>query len=179
MPRWFISTRLICIICGIPVRRRVFGGTISGMQPEMGRLRSIGLVSLLLCSSFAAWAADVTGTWTARVPSPPLWDAWTLNFNVDGDKLSGTISDRRGNLAITDGKISGDTLSFTVKAGYGRNSVEQKYMGAVSGGEIKFRREGQFRNPPNFSTANTHSPRTWSPAIEFTARQVTSLKRQP
>jgi hypothetical protein len=146
------------------------------MQPEMIKLRSIGLVSLFVCLSFAAFADDVTGTWTARVPSPPLWDAWTLNFNVDGDKLTGTISDRQRNLAVTDGKVNGDALSFTVKVGYGRSAVEQKYMGTVSGGEIKFKREGQFRNPSNPSPANTYSPRTWLPPLEFTAKHVISLR---
>jgi hypothetical protein len=130
----------------------------------MVKLRSIVLVSHFLCFSFAALAADVTGTWTTRVLSPPWWDLWSFNFNVDGDKLAGIISVRQHDIAITDGKIDGDTISFTVKVVHGRNSVEQKYRGTVSGDEIKFKREGQFRNE--------YQPRVWIPTLEFTAKRA-------
>lgn len=104
---------------------------------------SIAMFSLFLCFSFAVLAADVTGKWTAQVPSRQgATREQTFNFKVDGDKLTGTISGRQGDVAITDGKISGDTISFTVKMEYGGNSVEQKYTGIVSGDEIKFKREG-------------------------------------
>ena len=96
----------------------------------MRMIRSIVTVSLFLCFSFAALAADVTGKWTAQVPSRQGGTReQTFNFKADGDKLTGTISGRQGDIAITDGKISGDTISFTVKMEYGGNSVEQKYTG--------------------------------------------------
>jgi hypothetical protein len=106
-------------------------------------IRSIVTVVLLLCVSLSLLAADVTGKWTAQVPSRQGGTReQTFNFKADGDKLTGTISGRQGDIAITDGKISGDTISFTVKMEYGGNSVEQKYTGTVSGDEIKFKREG-------------------------------------
>ena len=109
----------------------------------MRMIRSTVTASLLLCFSFAALAADVTGKWTAQVPSRQgATRAQTFNFKVDGDKLTGTISGRQGDIAIADGKISGATITFTVKMEYGGNSVEQKYTGTVSGDEIKFKREG-------------------------------------
>ena len=106
-------------------------------------LRSIVTVALFLCVSFGALAADVTGKWTAQVPSRQGGTReQTFNFKADGDKLTGTISGRQGDITIMDGKISGDTISFTAKVQYGDNSVEQKYTGTVSGDEIKFKREG-------------------------------------
>jgi len=105
--------------------------------------RSIVTIVLLLCVSFAALAADVTGKWTAQVPSRQGGTReQTFNFKTEGDKLTGSISGRQGDVAIMDGKVSGDTISFTVKMEYGGNSVEQKYTGAVAGDEIKFKREG-------------------------------------
>lgn len=105
--------------------------------------RSILKVSLFLCACLAALAADVTGKWTAQVPSRQGGTReQTFTFKVDGDKLTGTVSGRQSDVAITEGKISGDTISFTVKMEYGGNSVEQKYTGTVSGDEIKFKREG-------------------------------------
>ena len=105
--------------------------------------RSIVTVAALLCLSFGLLAADVTGKWNAQVPSRQGGTReQSFNFKADGDKLTGTISGRQGDIALTDGKITGDTISFTVKMEYGGNSVEQKYTGTVSGDEIKFKREG-------------------------------------
>lgn len=106
-------------------------------------VRSIVTVALLLGVSFGVLAADVTGKWTAQVPSRQGGTReQTFNLKTDGDKLTGTISGRQGDIAIMDGKISGDTISFSVKMEYGGNSVEQKYTGTVSADEIKFKREG-------------------------------------
>lgn len=100
-------------------------------------------LALLLCVSFGALAADVTGKWTAQVPSRQgQAREQTFNFKVDGDKLTGTISGRQSDVAISDGKVTGDTISFTVKMDRGGNSVEQKYTGTIAGDEIKFKREG-------------------------------------
>jgi hypothetical protein len=106
-------------------------------------LRTIVKVTLFCCVSFALLAADVTGKWTAQVPGRQgNTREQTFNFKADGDKLTGTVSGRQSDTPITDGKISGDTISFTVKMEYNGNSVEQKYTGTVSGSEIKFKREG-------------------------------------
>lgn len=119
-------------------------------------MRLIVTLTLLLCVSFGVLAADVTGKWTAQVPSRQgQMREQSFNFKVDGDKLTGTISGRQGDVAISDGKASGDTISFTVKMEYGGNSVEQKYTGTVAGDEIKFKREGGQ-----------------GPAREFTAKRV-------
>jgi hypothetical protein len=113
--------------------------------------RSITIGLLLLCFSFAL-VADVTGKWVAQVPSRQGGTReQTFNFKTNGDKLTGTISGRQGDVAITDGKISGDTITFTVKVEYGGNSVEQKYTGTVSGDEIKFKREGGQGGPREFT----------------------------
>jgi hypothetical protein len=42
-----------------------------------------------------------------------------------------------GKSEIKDGKIEGDTLSFTIHAGYQGNDLELHYKGKVSGDEIK------------------------------------------
>ena len=97
----------------------------------------------MFCVAFAVLAADVTGKWTAQVPSRQGGTReQTFNFKADGDKLTGSISGRQGDIAIKNGKISGDNVSFAVTMEYGGNSVEQKYTGTVSGDEIKFKREG-------------------------------------
>ena len=68
---------------------------------------------------------------------------------MEADKLTGSISGRQGQeTPISEGKISGDTLSFTVSMERGGDTIKQIYTGKISGDEIKFKREsgqGQAR----------------------------------
>ena len=94
--------------------------------------------------SFALAAADVNGKWTAQVPGREgQTREQTFNFKTEGDKLTGTMSaGQGGEVAISDGKVMGDTVSFSVTREMGGNTVKWNYTGAVSGNEIKFKREG-------------------------------------
>jgi hypothetical protein len=92
--------------------------------------------------AIAAFAADVTGKWTAEVPGRGgNTMTTTFTFKVDGDKLTGTVSGGRGGDAeIKDGKVSGDSVSFNVVRTFGDNEIKMVYNGKVSGDEIKFTR---------------------------------------
>jgi hypothetical protein len=47
-------------------------------------------------------------------------------------------SQMMGKSAITDGKIDGDNLTFTIKANFQGNEMTLNYKGKVSGDTIKF-----------------------------------------
>lgn len=99
---------------------------------------------ILLACAIGVLAADVSGKWAAQIPgrSGQTRDA-TFTFKVDGDKLTGSMSGGQGGeIAIADGKISGDTLSFTVTRERGGNTMKQTFTGKVSGDTIQFKREG-------------------------------------
>jgi hypothetical protein len=69
----------------------------------------------------------------------------TYNFKVDGGKLTGTYTGFGGQeRPIENGKVAGDTISFTSKVEFNNNSFVINYTGKVSGDEIKFtsKREG-------------------------------------
>jgi len=104
------------------------------------KILSIGAVLLTILVA-SAWAADVTGKWTAQVPGRQGTTETTFNFKVEGEELTGTVSSPRGDTAITDGKISGDEISFAVPLSFGDNEIKLLYKGKVSGDEIKFTRE--------------------------------------
>jgi hypothetical protein len=91
----------------------------------------------------AAWAADVTGKWVAQVPGRQGTNETTFNFKVDGDQLTGTVSSQMGDQPISEGKVSGDDISFVVTLSFGGNEIKLLYKGKVSGDEIKFTRERQ------------------------------------
>ncbi len=101
------------------------------------------LLFVLMAVIFAVivWAADVTGKWTAQVPGRGgQTRETTFNFKAEGEKLSGTMSGPQGDIDISDGKISGDDISFVVKMSFGGNDVKLNFKGKVAGDEIKFTR---------------------------------------
>jgi hypothetical protein len=109
------------------------------------------LAATLLTFTLALWSADISGKWTAQVPgrSGNMRDV-TFMFKASGEGLTGTMSGRNGDIAIADGRVSGDSISFSVTQEFGGNSVKQTFSGKVTGGEIMFKREGGQGEPIQF-----------------------------
>jgi hypothetical protein len=100
-------------------------------------LASVATVACLMVTS--AFAADVDGKWTASMPGRQgNSQEVTFNFKADGDKLTGTMSNPRGEMEIKDGKVEGDNISFTRTFERGGNSMTILYKGKVSGDTIDF-----------------------------------------
>ncbi len=121
------------------------------------------LPALLGIFAIAGFAADVTGKWTAEVPGRGgNTQTNTIVLKQDGTKLTGTLDGGRGGpVEITDGKVEGDTVSFTIVRNFNGNEFKQTYKGTVSGSEIKFTRTmegGQGGGQP----------------VEFTAKKSTT-----
>ncbi|MFN3325193.1 MAG: hypothetical protein ACK5AZ_16990 [Bryobacteraceae bacterium] len=110
------------------------------------------LLAIVFC--FVASAADVTGKWVAQVPGrggEPR--ETTFQFKASGETVTGSMSGfQGGEIAISDGKINGDILSFTVTVERGGNTIKQTFTGHVSGDEIHMKREGG-RGPARDFTA--------------------------
>lgn len=107
-------------------------------------LRPLLLITMLVLLATVALAADPSGKWTAQVPGR---DGQTreqvYNFKAEGDKLTGTVTfGQAGETPIADGKVNGDSISFSITREFGGNSIKWTYSGAVAGDEIKFKREG-------------------------------------
>jgi len=102
---------------------------------------SLSSAAAILLAAGLAQAADATGKWTAQVPGRDgQTRETTFNFKTDGDKLTGTMSGRGGDIPIADGKVKGDEITFDVTFNFGGNSVKMDYEGKVAGDEIKFKR---------------------------------------
>ena len=99
-------------------------------------------ITLLFVIAAGIQAADVPGTWQAQVPGRDgnLMDT-TFQFKVSGGQLTGTVENQFGQREISDGKVSGDDISFTVNIDAGGNQLTFLYKGKVSANEIKFNRE--------------------------------------
>jgi hypothetical protein len=126
------------------------------------KLRTLCLsVCFSLAVAVVAWAANIDGKWTAQVPGRGgQTSETTFTFKAEGDKLTGTMSGRQGDTAISDGKIAGDDISFNVVRDIQGNQIKLVYKGKVAGDEIKFTRtiEG--------------GPGGQMPPQEFTAKRV-------
>lgn len=100
-------------------------------------------VCFVLVAATLAWAADVSGKWVAQIPGRAGTPReTTFTFKVEGGKLTGSMSGRQGDTAISEGKLEGDNISFVVVRNVQGNEVKQAYKGKVSGDEIRFTREG-------------------------------------
>jgi GH15 family glucan-1,4-alpha-glucosidase len=93
---------------------------------------------LALVFAGLAFAADVTGKWNATTQSPDGQQMQLVfNFKQDGEKLSGTVTGPPGDLPISEGKVSGDSISFNVQI----NDMTIVHKGTVSGDEMKLKVE--------------------------------------
>jgi hypothetical protein len=101
-------------------------------------------MALLLVCALTAAAADVSGKWVAQVPGRQgNTQEVTFNFKVDGAKLTGTMTNPRGDQEITEGKVAGDDISFMVIRKFQEMEMKSIYKGKVAGNEIKFTMEMQ------------------------------------
>ena len=126
------------------------------------KTRSLILVVFALLASVAVWAADIDGKWTAQVPGRNGTMETTFTFKAEGEKLTGSVSGRNGDTAISEGKISGSDISFVVVREMQGNTFKMVYKGKLAGGEIKFTRTFDGAGPGG------NAP----PPVEFTAKKA-------
>ena len=104
-----------------------------------------------LVALVSAYAADVSGKWTAEFDTAIGVQKYTYEFKVDGAKLTGKAigkrTDSEATVEIQEGKINGDEISFVENLKFGDQDLRIEYKGKVSGDEIKFTRKvGDFGN---------------------------------
>jgi len=83
-----------------------------------------------LALAVSAQAADVAGKWKASAPSPDgSTMELTFTFNVDGKKLTGSVTSAMGDMPISEGTVEGDAFTFTIEMG----DFKIVHKGTVSG----------------------------------------------
>jgi hypothetical protein len=134
------------------------GGNVWGMKTIFPYMKNKLFATVALMGVFVlgAMAADVTGKYTAEMPGRNGPQTITMDLKADGAKLTGTVTNPRGDQKIEDGKIDGDTITFKTTMTMGDNTMVQKYTGKVSGDTIEFSREmeggrGGGRGPAKFT----------------------------
>ena len=95
---------------------------------------------LLFCTTML-FASKIDGTWAASIDTDNGIFEFTLQYKVDGEKLSGTLSSDMGELDFTDGKVSGDTFEYKFEIeGY---SITHKGK-VLNDKEIKINSSGDY-----------------------------------
>jgi hypothetical protein len=107
-----------------------------------------------LCLTFVASAADISGKWMVDPSAAPAggggggrrgggMGGGTYEFKASGSTLTGSIT-RPGMgggdptvTPIADGKITGDTFTFSVTNNFGGNEMKVVYTGKVVGDKLE------------------------------------------
>jgi len=104
----------------------------------LNRTLRMALPAMLL--AFAAFAADISGTWEFNVETSQGSGSPTFEFKQDGEKLSGTYSGMFGKAPIS-GTVKGDAVEFTFEVPNLDGKVH--YKGTLDGatrmkGEVEY-----------------------------------------
>src|SRR5689334_16084848 len=101
-------------------------------------MKKFVLSTLILCAaSLTALAADIDGKWTSEMKFGERSITNTFSLKSDGGKLTGTVEMSAGGQSrstdIKDGKIKGDTFSFSVVQRGKQGERTIVYEGKVEG----------------------------------------------
>jgi hypothetical protein len=93
---------------------------------------------IITCTSLAGLARagddDPTGTWQWTTPK----GIGTLKLKLEGDRVTGVMVRKAGNLKVEDGIFKGGAISFRVPGGTpGGQPMVHMYQGKLSGDTIK------------------------------------------
>ena len=92
----------------------------------------------LMLAAAPARAADVDGKWTGSLDTPMGAVQVGFNFKADGTMLTGTTTGPDGSeIAIKNGKIDGDKISFLVSIDFGGMALDLNYSGVVKSDTVE------------------------------------------
>jgi hypothetical protein len=116
----------------------------------------------VLAITFVVSGADVTGKWVAQVAGQNGNQQMTFALKADGNTLTGTVTGggggrggRRGGgggsgaaqaREVSDGKIDGDKVSFTVKTENNGRTRVTTYSGTITGDTLQLKQSREGRN---------------------------------
>jgi hypothetical protein len=93
---------------------------------------SVIVALALMLVAVPARAADVDGKWTGSLDTPMGAVQVGFTFKADGTTLTGTSTGPDGSeLAIKNGKIDGDKVSFMLSIDFGGMALDLNYSGVV------------------------------------------------
>ena len=106
---------------------------------------ALGLLVLAFAPLYA-YAADLSGTWTAAFDTQMGPQKYTYQLTQKGSDITGTAKNDMGQTDLTGGKVDKDTVTFVEHLSVQGMDIDITYTGkVVSPNEIDFTRQvGQF-----------------------------------
>jgi hypothetical protein len=93
----------------------------------------------------SALAADIAGKWAAEFDTQIGSQKYTYEFKIDAGKLTGTAAGPQGSVAIQEGKLNGDDVSFVENMTYQGMDIRIEYSGKIASDELRLTRKvGEF-----------------------------------
>ena len=103
----------------------------------MRRRQLVKSALLIAVLAVIASAADITGNWKADLQTPQGTVQVSYTFKQDGEALTGTWQAAQSpTVDITEGKVTGDKVSFVVKMGPNAN-ITFAHEGTIKGDAIQ------------------------------------------
>ena len=110
----------------------------------------VAVLTIAAVLSIPAMADGIDGKWKGAMPSRDGNSREAaFEFKAEGSTLTGNFIGPMGReIAIKDGKISGDSIAFSVSLDFNGSMVKIGYTGKLSGGDLNMRmqREGASRS---------------------------------
>ena len=113
-------------------------------------LKSTGLAAFALALAVSGLAQNnINGKWKSQFDSQLGTQKYTFELKMDGANLVGKAvgerEDATNDVAITNGKVDGDKISFAEPVKIQDNDVVVEYSGTIAGDELKLHRKvGDF-----------------------------------
>ena len=101
--------------------------------------RVLAVATIVVLFSLAALAADVNGTWTGTFHTREggAFEV-TLTLKAQGASVTGTYGQGSAeDVDIENGKLNGDTVTFTITRHPGERTIKVNYTGKVEGDTMK------------------------------------------
>ena len=95
--------------------------------------------------------AQVAGTWTMTVNGPQGATTSTMTITQTGDAIDGTIISEFGNAAISDGRVTGRTASWTASFQVGGERTTVNFEAEVDGNRMTGRLRGSEMGTMTFT----------------------------
>ncbi len=135
-----------------------YSGTIAGdelkLHRKIGEFAEYDIVAKRVADAGATTTpapaqGSIAGKWQGQFDSQVGVQKYTYDFKVSGTNLTGQATgvreDATNDVAITQGSITADGLSFVEPLKFGDQEISIQYTGKVSGDEIKLHRKvGDF-----------------------------------
>jgi len=105
-------------------------------------------ILVLLAISLSAQEVNVTGDWEMTFTTPRGERTRDIHFEQEGEKLTVTWQDRRGQEITAEGTVKGNEIEWSVTRSTPRGEFTATYKGKIEGdtmsGEVQMGNRGPF-----------------------------------